>query len=132
MGFAPFVTLWQNRVCENEYPTINNLWIVHTLKVWNLIQKQLKGAVTLSRAMPIAGNIEFLPSMYDRAYKQWAETGLIIINQLLDGQVFKSFSQLRDKFDLPLSDLYTVDTYKSDIMSQKIQIEKKYKRNLQI
>ncbi|KAM7369499.1 hypothetical protein PAMP_000739 [Pampus punctatissimus] len=85
---------------------INNLWIVHTLKVWNLVQKQLKGVVTLSRAMPIAGNVEFLPSVYDRAFKRWAESGLIIINQLLDGPAFKSFSQLRDKFDLPSSDLY--------------------------
>ena len=26
MGFAPPVTLWQNRVCENEYPT-NTIFI---------------------------------------------------------------------------------------------------------
>lgn len=83
-----------------------NLWIVHTLKVWKFVQKQLKGAVTLSWAMPIAGNVEFLPSVYDRTYKRWAESGLIIINQLLDGPAFKSFSQLRDKFNLPSSDLY--------------------------
>ena len=76
------------------------------MKVWNLVKKQLKGAVTLSRATPIAGNIEFLPSVFDRAYKRWAESGLITINQLLDRQVFKAFSQLRDKFDLPSSDLY--------------------------
>lgn len=76
------------------------------MKVSNVVQKQLTGAVALSRAMPIVGNIEFLPSMSDRAYKRLAENGLIIINQLLDGHVFKSFSQLRDKFALPSSDLY--------------------------
>ena len=40
--------------------------------------------------------------------QRWAESGLVIINQLLDGQVFKSFSQLRDKFDLPSSDLSNI------------------------
>ena len=56
--------------------------------------------------MPIVGNVEFLSSMSDRTYKRWAETGLTITNQLLDGHVYQSFSQLRDKFDLPSSDLY--------------------------
>ena len=56
--------------------------------------------------MAIVGNVEFLPSMSDRTYKRWVENGLTIINQLLDGHIFQSFSQLRDKFALPLSDLY--------------------------
>ena len=56
--------------------------------------------------MPIVGNIEFLPSLSDRANKRWAEAGLITINQLMDGHVFRSFSQLKDKFTLPSSDLY--------------------------
>ena len=74
---------------------INNIWVIHTLKVLNLVQKQLKGVVALSRAMPIVG--KFLPSMSVRTYKRWAENGLTIINQLLDGHTFQSFSQLRDK-----------------------------------
>ena len=49
---------------------INNMWVIHTLKVWNLVQKQLKGVTALSWAMPIVGNMEFLPSMSDRTYKK--------------------------------------------------------------
>ena len=60
----------------------------------------------MSRAMPIVGNIEFLPSIYDKAYKRWAESDLITINQLFDGELFKSFSQLQNEFSLPSSDLY--------------------------
>ena len=86
---------------------INNMWVIHTLKVWNLVQKQLKGVIALSRAVPRVRNIEFLPTMSHRAYKRWEENGLIIIiNQLLDGHVFKSLSQLGDRFALPSSDLY--------------------------
>ena len=89
-----------------EKNKINNVWIKYTLKVWTTIQKQLKGGVALSRAMPIVGNVEFLPSIWDNAYKRWAENGLYTINQLFDGNVFKSFSQLQDKFALPSSDLF--------------------------
>lgn len=35
-----------------------------------------------------------------------AGSGLKTIDQLMDGQVFKSFLQIQDKFDLPSSDLY--------------------------
>ncbi len=52
---------------------INNVWIKHTLKVWTSVQKQLRGAIALSRAMPIVGNIKSLPSTCDNAYKRWAE-----------------------------------------------------------
>lgn len=48
----PFLSQQSKKIIK-----INNLWIVHTLKIWNLVQKQLRGAVTLSRALPIAGNI---------------------------------------------------------------------------
>ena len=85
---------------------INNIWIKHTLKIWVAVQKQLKITTALSRAMTIADNIEFIPSIWDRAYKRWAERGLITINQLFDGVVFKSFSQLQEKHDLPSTDLY--------------------------
>lgn len=85
---------------------VNNKYIKYTLKVWNTIQRHLRGRVALSRAMPIVGNVEFLPSLADLVFGRWAEKGLRIINQLLDGQVFKTFSQIKDKFDLPPSDFY--------------------------
>lgn len=44
--------------------------------------------------------------------------------------VFKSFSQLRDEFDLPSND--NIDFYKSDIMSQTKQTGKISGNSLQI
>lgn len=85
---------------------IVNPWILHTLKIWNLIQKQTRGTSGLSRAMPIVSNIEFLPSMSDGGFKRWADKELIIINHLLCGQTFKSFSQLKEEFSLLQKDLY--------------------------
>lgn len=60
----------------------------------------------MSWALSIVGNVEFLPSMSDRAYTRWTESGLII-NQPLDvmGKYLNLFSQLQDKFDLPSNDL---------------------------
>lgn len=85
---------------------VKNMYTKYTLKVWNTIQRHLKGKASLSRAMPIVGNIEFLPSLVDIVFRRWAEKGLRVINQLLDGQVVKTFSQIKDKFDLPQTDFY--------------------------
>ncbi len=52
---------------------MNHVLIKHSLKVWISVKRQLKGAVALSRAMLLVGNIEFLSSMCDNAYKRWAE-----------------------------------------------------------
>jgi len=86
---------------------ITNVWVKHTLKIWNKIQKQLKGKTALSRAITIKGNIEFLPSLSDNSsFRGWAERGLLTVDQLFDKNVFKTFTQLRAKFKLPSSDLY--------------------------
>lgn len=62
--------------------------------------------MALSRAMPILGNIEFLPSVTDLAYRRWAEKGLVTINQLFENNTLRAFSQLQEKFDLPSNDMY--------------------------
>ena len=85
---------------------ISNPWIVQTLKTWNIIQKQIRGTSGLSRAMPIVGNIEFLPSITDVSFKRWVDQGLIVTNQLLCGHIFKSFLQLQEEFSLPRNDLF--------------------------
>lgn len=73
---------------------------------WTLIQKQLKGTVGLSRALPIVGNIEFLPCISDNVFKRWVDNGLIVLGHLFYGQTLKSFSQLQEEFALPPGDLY--------------------------
>lgn len=36
--------------------------------------------------MPIVGNIDFLPSVWDSGFKIWADKGLRIRNQLFTGK----------------------------------------------
>ena len=71
----PFFTHQCQRKLE-----INNISTENRLKVWTLVQKQYKGGVALSQAMPITESLEFLPSVADRAYKRWRENGLLLIN----------------------------------------------------
>lgn len=85
---------------------VNNIWVKHTLKVWNNVQKQLKGSMALSRALPILGNLDLLPSLTDLTYRRWAEKGLVIVNQLFENITLRSFSQLQEKIGLPANDLY--------------------------
>lgn len=85
---------------------INNIWVKHTLKIWNSVQKQLKGSMALSRALPILGNLDFLPSLTHLTYRKWVEKSLVIVNQLFENNTLRSFSQLQEKFGLPPNDFY--------------------------
>lgn len=94
---VPGVSLSQLPLQSQKKIKIANLWV----------QKQLKAKTALSRAMTINRNIEFLPSLSDSSgFRGWAERGLLTVNQLFDGNVIKTFAQLRAKFKLPSSDLY--------------------------
>lgn len=85
---------------------ITNPWVKHTVRIWNKVLKMLKGNLTMSRAIPINGNIEFLPSLSDRSFERWAEKGLITVNQLFEKTTLKSFAQLRAKYALSPGDHY--------------------------
>lgn len=54
----------------------------------------------------IANNPEFLPSIKDSGCNIRADTGLIFIGKVFNGQTIKSFEQLRWEFDLPTHDRY--------------------------
>lgn len=97
----PFLSLQSQKKIK-----IENSWVKRTLNIWHKIQKQLKGKVSLSRAMSINGNIEFLPSLSDGGFGGWGERGLKTVDQLFEGTVIKSFTQLRAKFNLSPSDLF--------------------------
>ncbi len=84
---------------------IENEWVKQTLKVWAAVKKSVRIPESISRAMPILGNLEFPPSVWDSGFQRWADRGLIIINQLFDGTYIKSFSQLQEQFRLSPKDL---------------------------
>lgn len=56
----------------------------NTLNVWDNVRKKGGGPSSISRAMPIAGNTDFRPSLYDGSFKGWVYSGLVTINQLME------------------------------------------------
>lgn len=85
---------------------ITNVWIQHTVKIWSTIQKKFRGVIALSRAIPIKGNPDFIPSIWDSVFSRWEENGLKIVNQFFDGETRRSFSQLCDRFSLKSNDFF--------------------------
>lgn len=73
----------------------NNEWMKCTLKVWFLVREKMKAPLTMSRAMQTAKNVEFLPNKLDTG-ANWANKGLVTIDQLFEGDYLKSFTQLRE------------------------------------
>lgn len=90
---------------------MNNKEIKHRRKGLDFCPKGTKGSCSSVTAMAIVGNVRVLRRIKD-------ESGLNKIKQLIDGNVFEYFSQLRNNFALPLSNLYT---YKLVTISQKTQ-----------
>lgn len=55
---------------------MENEWIKHTLKVWTTVKKMLGGPVSISKVMPMVGNIDFPSSTWDSGFRKWADKGL--------------------------------------------------------
>ena len=62
--------------------------------------------MSISRAMRIASNSEFLPARLDRGFERWRAMGIAVLDQLIEGGVLKSFEQLKEKYELPNQDFY--------------------------
>lgn len=85
---------------------VGNEWIKGTMKTWSAVRKNLKLSNSVSRATKIAKNPDFVPSVMDSGFVKWADKGLIYIEQILQGQTMKSFTQLQREFNLPSHDFY--------------------------
>lgn len=94
----PLSTLvFMSQQCQKKVGILN-IWVKHTLKVWSAVQKRFRAVASLSRAIHIVGNIEFLPSITDNTYKRWSDRGLKIIEQLFYDNILQSFSYLQEKY----------------------------------
>ena len=74
--------------------------------MWSTIRKRFILPTSISRAMKIAPNIDFVPSRLDAGFKIWAEKGLNTIDKLFGEGVLRSFDQLQKKFGLLTHDFY--------------------------
>lgn len=71
--------------------TVENEWIRQTLRVWTTVGRKPDGPGSVSRAMPVVGSTEFLPSIWHRGVRRWADEHLYTFTQLFNGTDFKSF-----------------------------------------
>ena len=78
---------------------IDNQWVKTTLRIWS--KKKLRLPVSISRALKISQNTDFPPSKLGTAFKKWELNGLVMFDQLFDGEVLMSYKQLRHKYNLP-------------------------------
>lgn len=114
LSILPYINIKSGTKIKTE-----NEWVKHTLKTWTKIKKFFGVPESISRAMPIVGNIEFLPSIWDRGFRTWADKGLKTINQLFSGNEFKSFSQIQEQFTIPSTDMYRYFQIRHYITSHK-------------
>lgn len=77
-----------------------------TQKVWSLVRKIVEAPLTMSKAVKIAKNVEFLQGKLNAGFRVWAEKGQITIDQIFEGEILKSFKQLQDEFGLCSTDFY--------------------------
>ncbi len=79
--------------------------VKHSLRIWSQFRLALDLKDPCIQA-PFFCNISFPPSLMDGAFNIWREHGLATVSQLYIANNFASFTQLREKFDLPSSHLF--------------------------
>lgn len=79
--------------------------VISTLRIWSQFRNTC-GLQGLSNHSPIHYNHLFLPPSTDVAFSLWKRSGLSRLKDLYVGDVFASFSELCEKFNLPRSHLF--------------------------
>ena len=83
------------------------------------MRKKVEAPLTISRVMEIAKNGDFRPSKLDTGFRNWARKGLIILDQMFEGDIFCSFKQLQDTFGLGSHDFYRYLQLRNYLMSHR-------------
>lgn len=85
---------------------MKNEWITCTHRVWSPVKRKTGATLTSSRAVRVTRSADFQPIKLDARFRIGAEKGLIAINQLFEGEILKSFTQLQDKYGLCPKEVY--------------------------
>lgn len=101
LNSLPFLNLDTARMKK-----LTNIWVKNTLKVWSTVRKKIQSPTTISRAISIAKNIEFIPARLDKGFERWKDKGLEVLDQLFEGTVLKSFEQIKEKYGLANEDFF--------------------------
>lgn len=82
-----------------------NIIVRTSLRIWNQFRRHF-GLQTYSILAPITANHMFQPSLVDAAFTIWSNLGIKSFKDLYIDNVFASFEQLSEKFDLPKHHLF--------------------------
>lgn len=85
-----------------------NFILCSSFKIWCQIRKAFKLPST-ALSCPIACNHAFKPSLTDSTFSVWSSKGMVTVRDLYVDGKFATFSQLKEKYDLPPS--HFLDTY---------------------
>ena len=81
-------------------PYINNTIVKSSLKIWNQLKRHFN-LQTFSTLAPITENHVFPPSLTDGTFATWANLGIKQFKDLYINNVFGSFQELSNLFNLP-------------------------------
>ena len=83
----------------------DNPIVTSTLRIWFQFRRAF-GLYDLSNHSPILDNHLFPPSISDAAFSTWRRLGLVNIKDLYINNVFASFQELSNRFNLPKTHLF--------------------------
>lgn len=87
--------------------------------IWQKVLDYLGEGQQLSQFSPIFGNREFGPGRADLGFKLWSAKGLAKVSDLFIGRVFMSFTELKNKHDIPTKHFYKYLQVRSFILSKQ-------------
>lgn len=83
----------------------SNPIVVHSIKIWNQFRRSFK-LTDLSLAAPLANSHMFVPSLMDKTFVAWSNTGIYRLSHPNADGLFASFDRLSKKFNLSNSNFY--------------------------
>ncbi len=96
--------------------------INNSLRIWRQISKTFKLPNT-SLFAPISCNHAFKPSLLDPVFTDWARKGILTLRDLYMDKSFATFSQLKEKYDLPSSHFFRYLDIRNYVRSTMLNFE---------
>ena len=89
------------------------------LKIWNKIRSAFGLPNVLSSLTNIGLMKTFTPNNLDSGFRKWSDHGLNYLHQLVKDDNLKTFTQLKNEFDLPRTDFFRYLQLRSFLMTHK-------------
>lgn len=75
--------------------------------------------MSVLRATKAVSMCDFVPAKLDGGFIQWAEKGLVTVNQFFEGKILKVFSQLQAQYGITSNELFKYVQIQHYLMTHK-------------